>query len=138
MNMIDRFQGEYRWLSNFWPVDILFEGQMYPSVEHAYQAAKTLDLDERRRIALLKRPGDAKRAGRYLTLRADWTEAKLKVMEELLRCKFANEALRKKLRATAGMLIMEGNTWGDTYWGTYDGKGDNHLGKLLMKVRTEI
>src|SRR3954468_6821071 len=55
---IDSFQGEYRFLSNFWPAGVEFEGITYPTAEHAYQAAKTLDVALRKRIAAEPTPAD--------------------------------------------------------------------------------
>lgn len=135
--VIDSFQGEYRWLSNFEPVDVVYEGELYPSVEHAYVAAKTLDRETRKSIALLATAGAAKRAGRSLTLRSDWDRVKLKVMEELIRQKFMHVRLRRLLMSTVGMAIVEGNTWGDTFWGVCNGIGENHLGRIIEKVRAE-
>lgn len=135
--MIDSFTGPYRWLSNFWIVPVMFEGVQYRSVEHAYVAAKTLDLDKREEIRAVETPGQVKRLGRKLTLRPDWDAVKLGVMEILLRSKFRQEHLRKLLLSTGSVELIEGNTWGDTYWGVCDGVGENHLGKLLMKLRSE-
>src|SRR5437870_4608924 len=69
---IPEFQGQYRFLSNFYPAEVHFEGLTYPTVEHAYQSAKTLDMNERRRIAALPTPAQAKAAGHSLTPRPDW------------------------------------------------------------------
>src|ERR1700741_5466472 len=115
--VIDRFQGEYRWLSNFEPVDVVFEADLYPSVEHAYVAAKTTDRDLRKTIARLATPGAAKRAGRALKVRADWELVKLQIMEDLVRQKFMHVRLRRLLMSTGDMEIIEGNTWGDQFWG---------------------
>src|SRR5262245_38369108 len=87
---IDRFQDEYRFLSNFWPATVEFEGLTYPTVEHAYQSAKTLDMNERRRIAACATPADAKREGRKLKLRDDWVKVKFDVMETCVRYKFTH------------------------------------------------
>lgn len=135
LGMIQSFSGEYRFLSNFWPCTIEYEGSTYPSVEHAYQAAKTLDLEARKRIAALASAGQAKRAGRRLTIRADWDGVKVAVMAELLLLKFEHSDLAHALRCTAPHQIVEGNTWGDTFWGVCDGRGENYLGRLLMWVR---
>lgn len=139
------FQGEYRWLSNFEPVDIAFEGILYPSVEHAYVAAKTTDHKLRLSIAQMATPGRAKRAGRTLLLRPDWDQVKLSVMEALLRLKFTNVRLRRLLLSSRPRMLIEGNTWGDQFWGmTWESgaipgwTGENHLGKLLMKIRDEF
>jgi ribA/ribD-fused uncharacterized protein len=137
---IAEFQGEYRFLSNFWPAEVVYEGITYPTAEHAYQAAKTLDVNERKRIAALPTPAEAKAAGRALKLREDWERGgKFEVMEQVVRYKFTHHPeLREKLLATADAVLEEGNTWGDTIWGVYQGKGQNRLGKLLMKIRDEI
>lgn len=133
------FEGEFRFLSNFWPAQIEFEGIVYPTVEHAYQAAKSLDPADRRRIAALPTPAEAKRAGRALPPRADWETAKFDVMERCVRLKFTGHPdLREKLLATGDAYLEEGNTWNDQVWGVYQGKGENRLGKILMKVRSEL
>jgi ribA/ribD-fused uncharacterized protein len=137
---IGEFQGEYRFLSNFYPAEVVFEAITYPSVEHAYQSAKTLDMNQRRRIAAIMDPGEAKRAGRALNpQRADWEQVKFDVMETCVRYKFTHHPeLREKLLATGSATLEEGNTWGDRIWGMVDGVGENRLGKILMKVRDEL
>jgi N-glycosidase YbiA len=135
---IERFDGEYRWLSNFYPAAVTLDGVIYPTVEHAYQAAKTLDRAERLGIGLKPTPGQAKRAGRHVTLRPDWDAIKVDVMEGLLRQKFSSADLRNKLVDTGEEMIVEGNTWGDTFWGVCRGEGKNTLGRLLMLIRHEL
>ncbi len=136
---IGAFQGEYRFLSNFWPAVVVDEGIVYPTVEHAYQAAKTLDLGERRRIAGLATPGEAKRAGEAMVLRGDWASIKYAVMLRCVRYKFLHHAeLGAKLVGTGDAYLEEGNTWGDEIWGVYRGRGTNWLGKILMEVRGEL
>ncbi len=133
------FSGEYRFLSNFWPALVMLDGMAFPTVEHAYQAAKTNDMIERRRISALATPGQAKRAGRELHLDSDWDgERKEAVMLDLLRQKFSIPKLREMLLATGDRDLIEGNTWGDTFWGVCRGTGQNNLGKLLMRVRDEV
>jgi len=139
MRTIAAFNGEFRWLSNFWPVSItLADGITYPSSEHAYMASKTLDMSVRREVATLKTAGDAKRFGRKIKLRADWEEVKRNEMLSVLRLKFKDPLLRIKLINTGDARLIEGNTWGDTYWGVCNGQGQNVLGQLLMLVRDEI
>ena len=134
--MIDRFFGDYFFLSNFFLCTIEYEGIIYPSVEHAYQAAKTLD-PETRRQCLTMTAGQAKRWGRSLTLRDDWEQVKIAVMDHLLDIKFTPESeLAQKLLATSTHELVEGNTWGDTFWGVCNGKGKNMLGTLLMARRS--
>jgi hypothetical protein len=136
--MISEFQGEFRFLSNFWPCKVEFEGIIFPSVEHAYQAAKTLDWEKRVEISLLSSPGEAKRAGKNLTLRPDWEEIKIPIMRELLIKKFSDRELLHRLRQTKSRELLEGNHWGDTFWGICRGQGENHLGKLLMEIREGV
>ena len=135
---IDSFQGEYRFLSNFWKSDVTYEGDTYPTVEHAYQAAKTLDLEMREIIRDDNSPFEAKKVGQCLEMREDWEEIKISVMADLVTQKFAHKKLRRKLLATTSVDIIEGNTWGDIFWGVCDGVGENHLGNILMDVRDEI
>ena len=135
--MIKEFQNEARWLSNFHPVRVKMYGIEYPSVEHAYQAAKEVNPTQRLRY-LNCTPGNAKRLGRKAELRPDWNEVKLLVMEELVRRKFAHPDLRNKLLQTGNTELIEGNTWHDTFWGVCNGIGENHLGKIIMKIRKEI
>jgi len=136
---IDSFQGDYRFLSNFWPAEVIFDGIAYPTAEHAYQSAKTLDRAQRQRIAALPTPADAKREGRALKQRDDWETVKFDVMERVVREKFTRHPeLRDKLLATDNAELIEGNTWGDRVWGVYQGEGENRLGKILMKVRDEL
>jgi N-glycosidase YbiA len=138
-NAITEFKDEYRFLSNFDQTStILYDFMSYRSVEHAYQAAKTLNLEERKKIKACETPGKAKRMGQTVTLRADWEEIKLDVMRDLLYKKFSLHPLREKLLATGTKELVEGNNWGDTYWGVCNGKGENRLGIILMDIRADL
>ena len=86
----------------------------------------------------LRTPGEAKKLGRRINLRPDWETAKDQVMEKLLRQKFQIPELRRLLTNTGTARLEEGNTWGDTYWGTVNGVGQNKLGLTLMRIRDEI
>ena len=133
---IATFQGPYRFLSNFWAAEVSLDGVPYPTVEHAYMAAKTEDLALREAIRSADTPGKAKRMAKKLVLRGGWDAMKLTVMANLLAQKFAQGTeLRARLNATAPALLEEGNTWGDRFWGVCRGEGENHLGKLLMAIR---
>ena len=85
--MITSFSGEYRFLSNFWLHPVSFEGIQFPSNEHAYVAAKTLDLDIRKKIAMVEDPAKVKRIGRTLDLRKDWEKVKVPIMHNLIKQK---------------------------------------------------
>lgn len=142
MQPITTFRGDYEFLSNFTNSPLLYEGETYPTIEHAFQAAKTFDPVERQKVRAATSPGSAKRLGRRVTLRTDWEAVKYDIMLALLRQKFSDPVLREKLLATGDAELIEGNTWGDRTWGCVqvNGKwvGKNHLGKLLMRVRTEV
>lgn len=139
MNKIKYFKGEYRFLSNFWDAPVKYDGKMYPSSEHAYQAAKSLDEDYRTRIAKMKTPGEAKKAGKKVKLREDWEDVKFSIMKEIVRDKFTRNAdLKEKLLATGDAILEEGNVWNDLVWGKCNGIGQNWLGIILMEVRKEL
>ena len=136
---IENFEGPYRFLSNFASIErgIEFEGRRYPSVENAYQAAKTFDPALRAQIAAAT-PGQAKRMGQKLGLRPDWERVKLALMADLVSRKFSHEPFRSALLATGDAVIIEGNPWGDRFWGVCDGSGANHLGLILTRVRADL
>lgn len=143
------FEGRLRFLSNFWPTQIIVpeprvETQRikFPSVEHAFQAAKTESLEEKLTILHCETPGRAKRMAKKITIRPEWMEVREQVMEELVRQKFAHRALANSLLMVEGEIV-EGNSWHDVFWGKciceiHKGEGENKLGLILMKIRSEI
>ena len=144
MKTIASFSGEHRFLSNFWLVEIEMPPRWrlptdldltYLSTEHAYQAAKTLDRDDRRWVQLAGSAGEAKKRGSRVVLRPDWDDVKLDVMWDLIVEKFSQPDLRARLLATGDAELIEGNHWGDIFWGVCRGEGANHLGRILMDVR---
>ena len=138
--MIPRFDGRYRFLSNFAPSPIALNGNIAPTVEHGFQAAKAISEQAARRILAADSPAEAKRMGRELKhCREDWDQVRLGFMLSLLAEKFGqNPDLRQRLIATHDEELVEGNNWGDTYWGVCDGVGTNWLGRLLMVTRSLI
>jgi len=132
---IKEFSGKYRFLSNFWPAEVMWGKEKYPTVEHAYQAQKSLDFEEREKIRKASTPGQAKRLGKEVAFRKDWGSVRKGIMELLLKRKFSIPDLREKLLQTEDEELIEGNNWGDTFWGVCGGEGKNYLGKLLMGVR---
>lgn len=141
--MITQFHGPFRFLSNFEPPPVVVDGAPYPTVEHAYQAMKTLDLDWRERIRRAPTPGKAKHMGQQLVnLRPDWEEIKISVMTDLVRKKFNHGPAKLQLIATGDAWLIEGNSWGDTFWGAVHDNGEwigqNNLGKILMLIREEL
>ena len=139
-SVIDRFRGKYFFLSNFFESEITYNGLTYKNNEAAFQAQKCLS--ERQKPPFTEyNPGMAKRRGRHVQLRGDWERVKFGIMEEIVRAKFQqNPELAERLIETGNSRLVEGNDWGDTTWG-FDIKrkrGENHLGKILMKIRAEL
>jgi ribA/ribD-fused uncharacterized protein len=139
--MITQFIDEYRWLSNFQSVQIKYEGRVYPSVEHAYISAKSDDDGWKQLCASSKyRAGDLKQVSKDIELREDWEDVKVFIMYDLLKLKFQQEPFKTKLLNTGDMELIEGNYWGDTFYGIdmNTDEGQNILGRLIMKIRKEI
>lgn len=129
------FRGVLAFCSNMYAAPVFG----YASVEHAFVASKTTDPRERARVRAEPDPRRAKRLGRQLTLRSDWDRMRLEVMETLVREKFARHPdLAARLAATGDVQLVERNHWRDTFWGVCGGRGENHLGRILMRVRDEL
>ena len=135
---INSFKGEFGFLSNFYPSPLLVVGLYFATVEHYFQACKMTNNEDFEAVRTAQSPGIAKRLARVKTRRPDWDYAKDGVMLGALRVKFHDPTLRAKLLATGDIPLVEGNTWGDQYWGVCNGKGLNRLGVLLMQVRKEV
>lgn len=139
--MITEFKGKTRWLSNFTLCPISLDGRIYPSTEHAYMSQKNHSIEWKE---FCSSPStsciDVKKAGSKIELREDWENIKFSVMESILRQKFNKQPFKDQLILTGSEEIQEGNTWGDTLWGIdlNTGKGQNMLGKLIMKIRNEL
>ena len=145
---ITNFTDNYAFLSNYYKhnliTDIDYPDIKYPTVEHAFQAAKTLNRSERMRFSELVTPSEAKLAGRHVKLREDWEDIKLDIMKHYLKEKFSIPELRELLLATEDAILVEGNTWHDNFWGDCHCSqcknriGYNNLGQLLIQIREEI
>jgi len=134
-NAISLFRGEYLFLSNFYEVDVTYEGFTYKNNEAAFQAQK--DLSRRSEFVDIN-PVSAKRLGKRVNLRSDWEKVKVDIMTQIVRCKFDQHPdLKQKLIDTGDRLLIEGNTWNDKFWGVCKGVGLNKLGEILMKIRKE-
>lgn len=132
------FVGEYRWLSNYLPCRITYEGRAYGSSEAAYHASKfpEAERDEFTQLGA----DEAKKRSRQKPVDAAWWDArKERVMREILWEKFSqNPDLAERLLATGDRHLEEANWWGDRFWGTVDGEGRNVLGTILMEIRTRL
>lgn len=150
---INSFSGDYAFLSNFYPSRMyaVFMGDhktkndkdadyiSVPTVEHAYQASKAVNYEDFRKVCSAKSPGESKRAGRSVKqILQKWDTVKFYAMEYYLTVKFSEKPFTDLLLSTGDAELIEGNTWGDTIWGVCNGKGENHLGKLLMKIREDL
>lgn len=133
---------EFYVFNNFSPHAIEFRGKLYPTSEHAYQAAKCTDPGGREEIRNARSPLLAKKLANDTYKAAkdpDWRNRKVAVLEEILRAKLAQhpeaqEALRRSGRED---IVEDSPT--DYFWGEgADGSGQNMLGKLWMKLRDEM
>lgn len=140
-DVINDFRGDYRWLSNFHECKVLYDGDVYPSTEHAYQAAKAPRTSGlRTQLTAFATPvlkcREAKTLGGTLPLRGDWEQVKYGVMYAVCLDKFTRHVdLAKLLLSTGNAALIEGNHWGDTYWGVCNGVGLNNLGNILTSIR---
>lgn len=144
MNKIDRFVDKYRFLSNFYHFPFIYDDELWETVEHAFQAHKSLDEDIREEIRNCDTPTQAKYLGKNVELRSDWNRVKDGLMYDLLKAKFSYIYMKEKLLETGDSMLVEGNNWHDNYWGNcfckkcFRVEGKNMLGRLLMKVRSEL
>ena len=130
------FQGESYFLSNMYPapVTIPFFGQdiTFTCSEAAYQASKC---PERVNDFIGLNGYQAKALGKKVKMDPGFDYGKVEIMRKIVTAKFEqNPDLISKLLKTQGPLVEE-NSWGDTFWGCVDGKGQNHLGLILMGIR---
>lgn len=138
---ITEFRGDYAFLSNFYHAEVFYRGYWYANNEAAFQAQKTISARERQRFcsSVLSNPTEAKKLGRKIAIRPDWEQIKLQCMYEICMSKFMQHPeLRNALLATGESVLIEGNTWGDRYWGMVDGRGTNNLGIILMDIRNKL
>ncbi len=137
---ITLFDGEFAFLSNFFPCKIEFGRRIFPSSEHMFMSFKQTSKEWKDICATGGfTPGQIKRKARKIELRPDWEEIKFDCMEKALIAKFSqSEELKEKLLSTGDRVLIEGNTWKDFCWGVCDGVGENMLGKILMEVRDSL
>jgi len=145
------FKNELDFLSNFYPCAIQWRGTFWPTVEHAFQAAKCAHPEDEEPIRKAPTPGIAKGMGRHVLLRPDWEKIKVDIMTDLVYrkfryCKHTQEAipLSELLIETGQCPLEEGNYWHDNFWGNCYCKkcerirGKNILGIILEEIRREL
>lgn len=138
MIIID-FIDRYEFLSNSHWVNLEMDGDTYPSVDHAYQAAKTNDPHKRARIRAASSSHIARQMGHAMPRPRDWEARRLDIMRDLLADKFSYPDLAQSLLETREHVLIN-SSWDrrDQFWGTYRDKGENWLGRLLMELRTSL
>ena len=135
--MIKELRNEYYFLSNMYECPIVWKGVTFKSSETLFQMFKCKNIDDMSKFQKLN-GFQAKKLGRKIEMRPDWNEVRIKYMEFVLKLKFdQNLDLRERLMRTEGKIEENNNNWNDTFWGITNGKGENHLGKLLYKLREE-
>ena len=133
---ITKFRDDNFFLSYFYVAPVFYHGIRFENNEAAFQAAKC---PERMQEFCVLNPSEAKRLGRRVELRQDWEDIKYDVMYQVCKAKFLqNRDLMKRLIETGDAELVEDNTWNDTIWGVCNGVGENHLGKILMRIREEL
>lgn len=140
--MITNFRWEHAYLSNFYAIPIQYNGFVWRSAEHLFQAFKASNAEDVERIWSASSAKEAKHLGKIITLRADWETIKLDVMRIVVANKFSQHPyLRAKLLSTGKKELIEGNSWHDNFWGActcYNCRNKvklNWLGKILMETR---
>lgn len=136
--------GYARMLSTFYPDHVIYMGRVWPTAEHAYQAAKTDDERIKEIIRDAPSPAYAKKIGSTMLLKTsiyDWNKVRVYVMKEIIKSKITgNHKLKSWLLHPSNFHkeIIHEAPW-DPFWGDGpDGKGQNMLGKIYMELRTEL
>ncbi|MGB3265146.1 MAG: NADAR family protein [Microcoleus sp.] len=139
-----KLEDPYGCFSNFSPHEIFLCGEHWLTVEHYYQAQKFVGSVDRELVAAIRgvaTPQEAAQLGRDPNhrVRDDWEAVKIPIMREAILTKFlAHPDIQAILLGTGDRVIVEDSPT-DYYWGCgCDGTGQNHLGKILMSVRSEI
>lgn len=152
VGVIPRFEDEYFFLSNFYPGVFEWRGHTYVTAEHAFQAAKVFHMkdatitDMRRYVDLVRdspKPAKAKYAGRSVSIDVEsWNAQRVDYMRSIVHAKFSQvRGLAGQLINTGAAMLVEGNDWGDKFWGRCLDKdtgkmvGWNTLGAILMEER---
>lgn len=135
---------ERRWyaFSNFSSFSVNWRGALCMTAEHAYQMAKFTDIEIIKKIHLSRSAHDAKKIARAHSefIRPDWDdEMALETMEEIVRAKLEQHPYVKEMLIETGDMEIVEDSHKDSFWGRGpDWKGENHLGKIWMKLRDEI
>ena len=134
-----RTSGDNGYLSNLHVCPVIFEGNRFPTAEHAYQFGKFKDKKTAEWAMRAPKPHLLCIVAHGLLpydVVEGWTEQKVSRMRKILRAKFTqNTLLMDKLLSTGDAQLVE-NSKTDSFWGCgKNGKGQNTLGMLLMELR---
>lgn len=126
-------------LNNFYRSRMFIYGRWWNWVEAPYQAMKTIVPEERDQIWAATTPRESRNLGQKVTMHDSWNDIKVEVMYQCCLAKFTqNEDLLDRLMDTGEEELIEDSPI-DSFWGCgADGKGQNNLGKVLMRVRKDL
>lgn len=131
--------------SNLFRRSIEFDGEVFPTSEHAYQAGKARKPEVRRWLMEAPTPALLAMAAHglyYWDVAPGWSSTKFDRMRRVLRAKFTqHEDLRTLLLSTGDARLVESATVDNEVnrlWGEVNGVGRNMLGQLLMELRSEL
>jgi predicted NAD-dependent protein-ADP-ribosyltransferase YbiA (DUF1768 family) len=140
--IIDNFNEEFSFLNNSYPSEVFFEGKIYPSIFNAYQASRTVNDFFRKLLQKTQTPEKIYEIAVQITDPIDWNTKRLLIMEKLIRDKFIrNSYLKQELLNTLNRDLLNTfsiKTESNVFWGVFKNEGENHLGKILMRVREDI
>jgi GTP cyclohydrolase II len=129
------FFGQWAFLNSYYPVVVPLDGELYPSVGHAYQAAKNSDPDHRSKIRNTFDYSKVLALGRSGPHREDWNDVRLNIMKSLANAKFTQPWFRQQLLDTYPKRLVDDNDDDDEFWGESSCGGLNHMGRVLMHIR---
>jgi ribA/ribD-fused uncharacterized protein len=135
----------YGALSNLYRRELVFEGQVFPTSEHAYQAGKARKPEVRQWLMAAPTPALLAMAAHglyYWDISPGWSSLKFDRMRAVLRAKFGQHPdLAELLLSTGNARLVESATVDskvNRVWGEVKGVGQNMLGIILMEVREEL
>lgn len=140
----EKYSSEDSWkhvFSNFSEHPVFYNGRLWPTSEHAFQAAKMVKDEDKEKIFNVTSPMEAAKLGRSLQMRPTWDAEKVQVMKDILIVKFSKSGILRDHLNKTGKAYLEERTKNDSFWGSGsddpNGPGKNMLGKLLMEIRDE-
>lgn len=141
MIKIPYYETSFFVFSNFSSHAVVYKNILYPTAEHAYHASKFDDEKIKNEILNAKSPLEAYKIGKLNKSKriSNWDEIKINVLYEIIKEKVNQHIeVKEALLSTGNNEIVEVNP-NDSFWGNgKDGKGENQMGKILMRIRSEL